>query len=105
MQKTAESIHTHTHTPDLIVDSIQLLLQHEGECLGVGLSGRGQQVHRAEDGLAVVLQVGHVHVTLEGVRHVRQHVGLLHALPLLFIKRLDLTGTTRTKTDSVCAFT
>jgi len=42
--------------PDLIVDGIQLLLQHAGQGLGVGVARRGQNI--SEDALSVFPVLG-----------------------------------------------
>lgn len=36
---------TFPHVPDLLVDGVQLLLQHHGQCLGVRVAAGRQQVH------------------------------------------------------------
>lgn len=55
---------------DLLIDGLQLFLQHDGQSLHVRLSAGGQQLG-AEPGLPVVLVVGatHIQARLEPCRH------------------------------------
>lgn len=76
-------------SPDLFVDGVQLLLQHHGQGLSVRVAARRQQVHGAEEGLAVVVvDVRHLRVALERVA--AQDAQLL-GTPLLLAERLRLT--------------
>lgn len=42
------------HSPDFIVDGVQLFLQHEGQRLGVRVVRGGKHVHVGEDGLGIL---------------------------------------------------
>lgn len=54
--------------PNLLVDGVQLLLQHHRQGLCVGVAAGGEQVHGAEQGFSVVVvDVRHFRVALEGV--------------------------------------
>lgn len=54
--------------PDLLVDGVQLLLQHHGQGLCIGVAAGRQQVHRAEQRFpVVVVDVRHLRVALEVV--------------------------------------
>lgn len=41
--------------PDLLIDGIQLLLQHEGKCLSIWVTTGRQHVPWAEHGLTVII--------------------------------------------------
>lgn len=74
--------------PDLLVDGVQLLLEHHGQRLCVGVAAGRQQVHGAEQRLpVVVVDVGHFRVALEVVAS--QDAQLLRA-PLVLPQRLGL---------------
>lgn len=54
--------------PNLLVDGVQLLLQHHGQGLCVGVAAGREQVHGAEQRFpVVVVDVGHLGVALEVV--------------------------------------
>lgn len=54
--------------PDLLVDCVQLLLQHHGQGLCVGVAAGREQVHGAEQRFpVVVVDVRHLRVALEVV--------------------------------------
>ena len=56
------------YEPDLVVDGVQLLLEHAGQRLGVRLASWGQQV--SEDGLAVISVSVHSNIVAPAVLHV-----------------------------------
>lgn len=69
--------------PDLVVDGVELLLEHEGQRLGVRVPGRADDVGRAaEQALVVAVALG-VARHVERLLDVGQDVGLLELLPLL----------------------
>lgn len=74
--------------PDLLVDCVQLLLQHHGQGLCVGVAAGREQVHGAEQRFpVVVVDVRHLRVALEVVAS--QNPELLRA-PLLLAQRFSL---------------
>lgn len=81
---------TIARVPDLFVDGVQLLLEHHGQRLGIGLPTGRQQSRRAEQSVPVVLAVRQVDVALECLRYVRQDTGLLGTLPVLLVESLYL---------------
>ena len=73
--------------PDLIVDGIELFLQHESQRLRVRLTGRRQYINRAVQSLVV----GNLNVArVESVLNIGQDVRLLHPLPLLLVQSVYL---------------
>lgn len=74
--------------PDLLVDCVQLLLQHHGQGLCVRVAAGREQVHGAEQRFpVVVVDVRHLRVALEVVAS--QNPELLRA-PLLLAQRFSL---------------
>lgn len=65
--------------PDLLVDGIQLLLEHHGQGLGIRVPTRGEHIHGAEERLAVIfIHIGDLRVTVKGV-----NAACLGLLPVL----------------------
>lgn len=79
--------------PNLLVDGIQLLLEHHGQSLCIGVAAGGEKVHGAKQRLpVVVVDVRHLGVALKVVAS--QNSKLLRA-PFVLAKRFCLDMDTK----------
>jgi len=76
--------------PNLIVDGVQLFLQHKSQCLCVRVSRRRQHVEGSNETLVAL---GPLVARVEGVLHILDDASLLKLLPLLLVQGVHLTQT------------
>lgn len=80
-------------SPNLIVDGIELLLQHESQGLGVSVAGGRECIHVGKLIVSQVCVITHIKRML----HVSYNMRLLQLLPVLLVQRVHLPHTTRTR--------
>lgn len=82
-------------SPNLIVDGIELLLQHESQSLSISVAGGRECIHVGKLIVSQVCVITHIKCML----HVSYNMRLLQLLPVLLVQCVHLPHTTRTRLD------